>query len=48
MSPKAEVRDAQDDVLYTVKGQFLGIPKRMEISAADGSPVASSGPRRSR
>ncbi len=40
MSPKAEVRDAHDAVVYTVKGQFLGIPKRMEISAADGSKVA--------
>jgi uncharacterized protein YxjI len=39
-TPKAEVRDAQDAVLYTVKGQFLGIPKRMTITAADGSPVA--------
>lgn len=39
-TPKAEVRDAQDKVLHTVKGQFLGIPKRMTISAADGSQVA--------
>jgi uncharacterized protein YxjI len=39
-TPKAEVRDPQDQVLYTVKGQFLGIPKRMTISAADGSEVA--------
>jgi uncharacterized protein YxjI len=39
-TPKAEVRDAQDKVVYKVKGQFLGIPKRMEISAADGSKVA--------
>jgi uncharacterized protein YxjI len=39
-TPKAEVRDAQDTVVYTVKGQFLGIPKRMVISAADGSQVA--------
>ena len=39
-TPKAEVRDAQDTVVYKVKGQFLGIPKRMEISAADGSHVA--------
>ncbi|MGB8020583.1 MAG: LURP-one-related family protein [Candidatus Nanopelagicales bacterium] len=38
--PKAEVRDAHDKVVYTVKGQFLGIPKRMEISSADGSKVA--------
>ena len=39
-TPKAEIRDAQDAVRYTVKGQFLGIPKRMTISAADGSQVA--------
>jgi uncharacterized protein YxjI len=39
-TPKAEVRDAQDAVIYSVKGHFLGIPKRMEISAADGSQVA--------
>lgn len=39
-TPKAEVRDAEDHVLYTVKGQFLGIPKRMTITAADGSQVA--------
>jgi len=39
-TPKAEVRDAQDAVLYTVKGQFLSIPKRMVISDADGSQVA--------
>ena len=40
MSPKAEVRDAQDKVVYKVKGQFLGVPKRMQISAADGTKVA--------
>jgi uncharacterized protein YxjI len=39
-TPKAEIRDAQDAVRYTVKGQFLGIPKRMTISAPDGSQVA--------
>ena len=39
-TPKAEVRDAQGKVLYTVKGQFLSIPKRMTISAAGGSQVA--------
>jgi uncharacterized protein YxjI len=39
-TPKAEVRDAQDVVRYAVKGQFLGIPKRMVISAADGTQVA--------
>lgn len=39
-TPKADILDAQDAVRYTVKGQFLGIPKRMTISAADGSQVA--------
>jgi uncharacterized protein YxjI len=39
-TPKAEVRDAQDTVIYTVKGQLLGIPKRMSIVASDGSQVA--------
>lgn len=39
-TPKAEIRDAQDTVVYTVKGQFLGIPKKMTISAADGTQVA--------
>jgi uncharacterized protein YxjI len=40
-TPKAEVRDANDQVVYTVKGQFLGIPKRMEIFDASGATVAS-------
>jgi uncharacterized protein YxjI len=39
-TPKAEVRDPQDTVIYTVKGHFLGIPKRMVISAADGAQIA--------
>ena len=34
------VEDLQDAVRYTVKGQFLGIPKRMTITTADGSQVA--------
>lgn len=40
MTPKAEIRDAQDQVVYRVKGKFLGFPKRMTISAADGTHVA--------
>lgn len=40
-TPRAEVRDAQDRVTYRVKGQFLGIPKRMEITDASGAGVAS-------
>jgi uncharacterized protein YxjI len=39
-TPKAEVRDAQDQVVFNVKGQFLGIPKRMVITAADGTKAA--------
>jgi uncharacterized protein YxjI len=39
-TPKAEIRDARDNVVYRVKGQFLGFPKRMTISAADGTEVA--------
>lgn len=38
--PKAEVRDAQDAVVYHVTGKFLGIPKRMVISNASGQDVA--------
>lgn len=40
-TPRAEVRDAQDRVTYRVTGQFLGIPKRMEITDASGAGVAS-------
>lgn len=40
-TPKAEVRDAHDRVVYRVKGQFLGIPKRMDITDASGAQVAS-------
>jgi uncharacterized protein YxjI len=40
-TPKAEVRDASDAVVYRVKGQFLGIPKKMEITNAAGDVVAS-------
>jgi uncharacterized protein YxjI len=40
-TPRAEVRDASDQVVYRVKGQFLGIPKKMEISDASGAVVAS-------
>ena len=41
MTPKAEVRDASDAVVYRVKGQFMGIPKKMEITNAAGDTVAS-------
>jgi len=40
-TPKAEVRDAGDKVVYTVKGQFLGIPKKMGVRDASGAEVAS-------
>jgi uncharacterized protein YxjI len=40
-TPKAEVRDGADQVVYTVKGQFLGIPKKMDIKDASGAEVAS-------
>lgn len=39
-TPKAEVRDPQDRVVFTVKGSFLGIRKRMAITAADGTQAA--------
>lgn len=39
-TPKAEVLDGGGNVAYRVKGQFLGIPKRMEITKADGTQVA--------
>lgn len=43
MTPKAEVRAgaALDQVVYQVQGQFLGVPKRMTITSADGAEIAS-------
>lgn len=38
--PSAEVHDADGKILYTLKGNFLGIPKRMTISDANGDEVA--------
>ena len=38
--PKAEVLDAAGTLLYSVKGQILGIPKKMAISDAAGTEVA--------
>jgi uncharacterized protein YxjI len=40
-TPKAEVKDAHDQVVYKVKGQFLGIPKKMDVTDASGAEVAS-------
>jgi len=38
--PKAEVRDAHDQVVYEVTGKLLGVPKRMSITRPDGAEVA--------
>lgn len=38
--PKAEVQDPAGNVLFNVKGRMLGIPKRMNITRADGTEVA--------
>lgn len=38
--PKAEVLDSAGNVLFYVKGRMLGIPKRMNITRADGTEVA--------
>ena len=42
VTPNAEIRDAQDEVVYAVKGKFLGFPKRMTISAADGTHIVEA------
>jgi uncharacterized protein YxjI len=39
-TPKAEVRDAQDAVVYQIRGRLLGVPRRMTISTVDGVQVA--------
>ena len=39
--PKAEVQVDDGTVLYTVRGQLLGIPKKMSITDASGNEVAS-------
>ena len=39
--PKADILDPSGTALYHVTGQLLGIPKRMTITDADGSEVAS-------
>lgn len=38
--PSAEVQDADGDILYTLKGKMLGIPKAMTITDATGNEVA--------
>ena len=39
--PKAEVLDVAGTLLYSVRGQLLGIPKKMAITDASGAEVAS-------
>ena len=39
--PKAEVLDAGGTCLYAVRGQLLGIPKKMAITDASGAEVAT-------
>jgi uncharacterized protein YxjI len=39
--PKAEIRDAADATVYTVRGTLLGIPKHITIYDADSVEVAS-------
>ena len=38
--PQADVLDANGTLLFSVKGQLLGIPKKMAIHDASGSEVA--------
>lgn len=37
---KAEIRDANDNVLYTAKGRVINIPRRMEYFTPDGKLAA--------
>ena len=39
--PKAEVQAGDGSVIYSVRGQLLGIPKKMSITDASGTEVAS-------
>ena len=39
--PKADVKDAADVVVYSVRGKLLGIPKHLTISDAEGNEVGS-------
>lgn len=36
--PKADVQAPDGTVLYQVRGRLLGIPKRMDVTDADGTP----------
>ena len=37
---KAEIKDANDNILYTAKGKIINIPRRMEYFSPDGTVVA--------
>lgn len=39
--PKADIKDAADTIVYTVRGTLLGIPKHISIFDAAGTEVAS-------
>lgn len=39
--PQADVNDAEGNTRYSVRGQLLGIPKRMTVSDREGQEVAS-------
>ncbi len=39
--PKADIKDAGDTTVYTVRGKLLGIPKRITIADGSGAEVAS-------
>lgn len=39
--PAAEVQDASGTVTHRLKGRFLGIPKQIVVSDAEGAEVAS-------
>ena len=38
--PKADVQAADGTVLYQVRGRLLGIPKRIDVTDADGAQSA--------
>lgn len=38
--PKADVQAPDGTVLYQVRGRLLGIPKRMDVTDAEGTPYA--------
>ena len=37
----ADIKDANDKVIYTAKGKIINVPRRMEFSTPDGSVVAT-------